>query len=155
MGLDIVKPPPRALTTAAEVGEHGSLIIDWPVVILTLRTGSLSPASTDVLSAFTSELFSLGERFGLVFDFQALDTMPDATVRRRVADFQKENSASFGRYVVADASVINSPIARGLLTAISWLSSPTHPERYFSERADAIAWVREMLAADRAMRSTG
>lgn len=145
MSLEIVDAPPRAVASLEAMAAHCDVRVEWPVVIITATSQVPTLETVDALTALTDELFALEERFALVFDYTKLRELPNAAARRRAAEYQKARAREFRRWVAADASVVNQPLARGLLTAIGWLVEAGHPERVFATRTEALAWAREML----------
>lgn len=147
MALVIYREPPRRIEQAEHFASLGGLILDWPALVV-IPPPVLSKEYVAGLAAISEELFQMQTRFGVVFDLTEMVEMPNAVLRRMLADFKTAHRDNFRRYVVADASVIAQPIARGVRTAISWLSNPVQPEQFFPTRQQALAWVYDRLAAD-------
>ena len=49
------------------------------------------------------------------------------------------------RYVVGLALVVNTPVVRGIITAIQWFIAPPCPVVTFEEKPAAMAWAQERL----------
>lgn len=148
MDLEIVTAPPRPVPGLEAMAEHCDVRVEWPLVIVAATRETPSFDTVQALTRLTDELFELRTEFAFVFDYSRLRELPDAATRRRAAEYQEERAEDFARWVVADASVVNQPLARGLLTAMGWLVEASHPERVFGTRAEAVAWARERLAAE-------
>ena len=73
--------------------------------------------------------------------------MPDATVRRFVAEQQAEVEALYGHLVIGSAVVVGSSVVRGALTAINWIKPTRVPQVFTTTRMDAlvncIAWLEQ------------
>jgi hypothetical protein len=72
--------------------------------------------------------------------------MPDAAMRRAIADLMKGLEAQQSQAVVCSAVIIGSTAAIGVLTALQWLAPPKQPLKYFSSAVDAYAWMRARAA---------
>jgi len=70
-----------------------------------------------------------------------------ARQRRRLAEFEKRFEDHDRRYGVGVALVASNTIVRGLITAVFWLKPPVYPHRFFADRDEALAWLRERLAS--------
>lgn len=70
-----------------------------------------------------------------------------ATQRKLLADYENDVIPLAKQYVIRLGYVVTKPLIRAALTAYFWiLRPPPYPNRVFSERAAAEAWV---LAAGR------
>jgi hypothetical protein len=105
--------------------------------------------SDEELSAFTAavEAFMADhqEPFAWVVDASAL---VHATARQRqlMSEFEKRTAEHDRRFCLGTALVVDSPIARGIITAVYWLTPPVYPYRTFAKWDDAEKWARERLA---------
>ena len=70
--------------------------------------------------------------------------------RKRMSEFAKTNERTLARVIIATAIVADSPMVRGVITAINWFAPPPYPQRVFSRRAEAETWLRERISLDRA-----
>ena len=71
----------------------------------------------------------------------------DPLLRKFIADWIREHSVALKAVRVATAMVTGSSVARGMLTAIDWLTPPQHARKVFSTMVEAETWAREMLAS--------
>jgi hypothetical protein len=71
-----------------------------------------------------------------------------ATARQRqlMGEFEKRTAEHDRKYCLGTALVVASPVARGIITAVYWLSPPVYPYRTFARWDDAEKWARERLA---------
>lgn len=72
---------------------------------------------------------------------------PNALQRKQVADMYKAHPDLVKRNWLGTAFVTDSPIARGALTAVTWLIPQPHPVKVFSKYAEGEAWAQEQLRA--------
>jgi hypothetical protein len=73
------------------------------------------------------ELLSRGKRWLHLVDIRLVTRLPDARARAVVSAETAALSDLSARFNAGTATVISSPIVRGILTAIHWLSPPPHP----------------------------
>jgi hypothetical protein len=67
--------------------------------------------------------------------------MPSAVQRKKITDIL--GSRRDLHIIGGHAFVSNSPMGRGLLTAINWVIRPPFEESVFSRPVDAIAWLAQ------------
>lgn len=65
--------------------------------------------------------------------------------RKMQADYIREGLPISRIYLKAIGYVAESAMKRGAITAIHWLVKPASPSRIFPTRAEAEAWLRELL----------
>ena len=120
----------------------------FPVIYLEVRDG----ASIDELRGMFDVLRAAGKR-GMrhvtLTDSSTVKAMPDATVRRFVAEQQSEVEALYGHLVIGSAVVVSSGIVRGALTAINWLKPTKVPQVFTTTRVDATIQCIRWLESER------
>lgn len=105
--------------------------------------------SDEELLAFTAavETYMTAHRspFAWVVDASAL---VHATARQRqlMSEFEKRTADHDRRYCLGTALVVAGPVARGIITAVYWLSPPVYPYRTFAKWDEAETWARAQLA---------
>jgi hypothetical protein len=92
-------------------------------------------------------LFARRSKFVVICDLCAIGKVPDALMRKRLADVLnrpdfKERQAT---YQVGSANLIASAAIRAALTGLLWLWHPSSPMATPSTRAEAIKWALERL----------
>ncbi len=85
-------------------------------------------------------------RNAAVFDATEAGHLP-ARQRRMQAEWLKTHRSMLQRYSVGSAFVMPSPIVRGALTAILWITDMPGPHTVVESRELAEAWAREQLRA--------
>ena len=88
------------------------------------------------------------EQIAVLVSMSMLTQVP-AAQRRRLAELEQRVEDHDREYLVACALVAETPIVRGLATAVFWLKPPVYPYRFFADRDEAMTWLREQLAAAR------
>jgi hypothetical protein len=106
----------------------------------------------DSFLAVAEEALARRERFAAVIDLTG--NRADAVRRRRLAAWSEEHRAEVRLRVAAIGVVAGGAFERGVLTALLWLTRPPMPVRAFSAPADALAWVRGVLASERPPRAS-
>jgi hypothetical protein len=85
------------------------------------------------------------EPYGVVVDLTHVLRAPPA-VRRAFADQDKRMAEFDRKFCAASALVVPNVFARGVVTAIFWLSPPVYPYKFFATVADGQQWVKQQLA---------
>jgi hypothetical protein len=92
----------------------------------------------------TRAVFRRRKRFVLFVD--ASNTKLSAQQRKQMVTLMKESEAEFQRWVACAAIVVRSALARGTLTALSWMMRPPFEQKVFSNPDDAMTWSLERAA---------
>jgi len=92
------------------------------------------------------ELLRARRPFSIVLDTRGMQQSPDARVRKVISDRLLAQRAARQAYLRGEASVIESVLVRGGLTAIYWLSSPGYPWKIFGNMPEAVKWARAQLS---------
>ena len=105
------------------------VVVDWPPVM----------TAEDVDAHFVEirALASRTEALGIVVDM-TLSGTPAAPLRRHAARQLEQSYAVAGRRIVGVAHVITSPLVRGMLSAVYWLSPPPFRTVVVGSRTEAI-----------------
>lgn len=112
----------------------------WPLAIFE-SPGPLSPSEIDA-DSFYAELtrcLKKRERFATLHDIR--NTRPDASRRRRFAQWVKDNDAELRLRLAAHAVVVDSGFQRGMITAILWMTPSPCPMKVFGDREEAERWL--------------
>ena len=121
---------------------------EWPIFVVTLPRTALSP------TAFQTHLDRCGEPYKRGQPFCMLvtgDHPPLSAVQRKaVADAMKDHDRRHPGLMRGCAIVHRSAIARGVITAVTWLAPPPYPLAAFADMPKAKAWLRKLLVAARA-----
>ncbi len=98
-----------------------------------------------VLAELEDELRS-GAPYVLIFDLSHA-SLPSATQRQKLAAHIRNNEPSIRRWVRGLGVILTSPLARGVVTAIFWVSPPPVAHRFFTTRAEATPWAQSLVEA--------
>jgi hypothetical protein len=115
----------------------------WPLVVVHFPP-KWERADWDASIEEVRALLARGERFALISNTIGSQT-PNASERRRTADFFEANEAALRATVAGWAIATDSVLARGAITAITWLRAPPFPSATFATMAQAEAWCRAQL----------
>jgi hypothetical protein len=85
-------------------------------------------------------------RYVLFFDFTHAG-MPNAMQRQTIAAQMRRNTEKIRRRVRGIGLVLSSPVARGMVTAIFWITPPPVTYRIVATRPEAIAWADSLVEA--------
>jgi hypothetical protein len=75
--------------------------------------------------------------------------MTSATQRRLMAEAEKRMQPRDKEFCVGTAIVLSSSIARGVVTAVYWLTPPVYPYTFCSTPEQGQAWAQAKLAGSR------
>lgn len=115
------------------VWERGGIVVDsthWPVLLETMPV--VFPNDDATLDAWMAHVEALmashASPFVMVVDASATKQTANAHARKRMADWLA-GSAAYEKYCLATIYVVSSPLIRGALTAIHWLTGqmPARP----------------------------
>jgi hypothetical protein len=71
----------------------------------------------------------------------------DARHRTLWGEWHEQNRKPLQTYCVGLAITLDSPVTRGLMTAISWFSKDPYPLKYVPDANVGRAWARERVAS--------
>lgn len=106
--------------------------------------GTVSPGDVDV---FVRHIRETRPRPGLVMvDLMHDISTPSASERRQIADAVRDTLTGI-KIIAGHVVVTNSPVARGVLTAVNWIVKTPFPETTSSTPAAGLAWARAQSPA--------
>jgi len=118
----------------------------WPIVKAAATESVRDDAALDRFYVALDAILARGEPFASVLDLRG--AYSNAARRSRFAAWQKQNDPEIRRYCRAQAVVAPSAVQRGVVTAALWVKEPVVPVKVFSTEADAMDWVRDVLAKE-------
>ena len=106
--------------------------------------------SGDLLWVFEEfeELLRGDERYAIIIDASGISTAPDPLQRKIMAEFEDVHRDATARVNVGVATVITSPLVRGVAKAMSWIARRPAPEAYVGSTHAASTWCLERLKAE-------
>lgn len=121
-----------------------------PIVLLRCAP-QLGAGAAAELDAGFERLFARRARFAMVCDLREVRSVPDALVRKRLADVlnRPDFREQQGRYQVGSANVIASAPIRAALTALLWLWTPPSPMTVVPDLDEAARWSIGRLREER------
>lgn len=93
-------------------------------------------------------VFAAPTRHALVVDTTTIEKIPDATLRRRMKEFEDGRRPIIRDKNIGSAIVLSNAVVRGAYTALRWISPQPAPNKAFSNLRDAARWCVEGIAAD-------
>lgn len=108
--------------------------------------------SVDELEELFNELTKLldkrpGKHVTLT-DTTAMRTMPDAKVRRYVADRQGAHNEKYAARALGAVIIVDSALVRGALTAINWIRPLAERQEYVATKLEGMQVCVRWLEAD-------
>lgn len=114
----------------------------WPLALLVLPA-NMKELDLEPLARSLERLFARRERFVSLTDASVVASLPDAKGRSALGAWTKSIEPLSKRWLVANALVVPSPIARGVLTAIQWIAPPVVPTAACASAEDACRHLAE------------
>ena len=119
----------------------------WPLVLVTMP-GQLQVEDIVYLQESYEAVFAAPTRHALVVDTTTLETIPDATLRRRMKEFEDGRRPIIRERNIGSAIVLSNSLVRGAFTALRWISPQPAPNKAFANVRDAARWCDEGIEAD-------
>lgn len=116
----------------------------WPFVI-TVLPATLSEDFTTRYFAKQAEFLQRAQPWVHLVDIRPLCRIPDARIRALIGEHTKRLEHLSARYNRGTALVLESPLARGVLTAIHWISPPTYRFASVATPAEGVEYLRTEL----------
>ncbi len=117
-----------------------------PIVVVTFVGGATDAEFHDYLARMEQLVIERREINCTILDATAAGNTP-AVQRRMQADWLKRNEDLLRQWSAGTAFVITSPIVRGLLTAIFWMSPMAAPHTIVASLDEAEHWAASQLRA--------
>ncbi len=127
-------------------GDMARVLIDdsqWPLVLITWPEHPVTDEDVDVFVAERRKQVPRGKHVTLHLTEGGSGLR--SRQRRRMAEYLREDAELVRGRLLASALVARNPVIRGMITALSWLTSPPFTQRVFADRASAEAWLSEVL----------
>ncbi len=105
---------------------------------------TIGPGVIEELLAELETQVRCGVRYVLIFDLTHA-AIPNALQRQKLAAHVRDNEQDIRRSVRSVGVVLTSPLVRGIVTAIFWVSPPPMPYRFFATRAEAASWAQVLV----------
>ena len=128
--------------------QYATFVDLWPVVIIEAPEIS-TVESIEYFCEKQGELFKRRERFATVHDMTRMRGILDAKARKVVGDWTKDNEHEIKRWHVASASVCDSALIRGVITAVHWFVKPPSPQIVTGSMRAGIDFVVDELRKER------
>jgi hypothetical protein len=119
----------------------------WPLVLVTMP-GQLQVEDIVYLQESYEAVFAAPTRHALVVDTTTLESIPDATLRRRMKEFEDGRRPIIRERNIGSGIVLSNSLVRGAYTALRWISPQPAPNKAFANVRDAARWCVEGIEAD-------
>ena len=119
----------------------------WPLVQVTMPP-VIQLDDIDYLQESYEHVFAARTRHALIVDTTTIEKIPDATLRRRMKDFEDGRRPIIREKNIGSAIVLSNSLVRGAYTALRWISPQPAPNKAFSNVRDAARWCVEGIEAD-------
>lgn len=119
----------------------------WPLVLVSMPA-QLQVEDIIYLQESYEHVFAAPTRHALVVDTTTLESIPDATLRRRMKEFEDGRRPIIRERNIGSAIVLSNSLARGAYTALRWISPQPAPNKAFANVRDAARWCVEGIESD-------
>ena len=117
----------------------------FPLVVTEWPEGAVTDPELEEWLAASVALWERGPQLALHVGMRA--TGLTSVQRKRMGEFSKLHARRLAEVVIATAIVSDSPLVRGIVTAINWVAPPPFPQRTFARRTEATQWLHEQRAS--------
>jgi len=119
----------------------------WPLILISM------PATIQVddivyLQRSYEAVFAAPNRHALIVDTTSIESIPDATLRRRMKEFEDSRRVIIREKNIGSAVVLSNALVRGAYTALRWISPQPAPNKGFANLRDAARWCIQGIKAD-------
>ena len=119
----------------------------WPLVHVTMPA-VIETADITYLQESYEHVFAAPTRHALIVDTTTIERTPDATLRKKMKEFEDGRRAIIRDKNIGSAIVLSNALVRGAYTALRWISPQPAPNKAFSNIRDAARWCVEGIEAD-------
>ena len=119
----------------------------WPLVLV-IMPPTLQVEDIAYLQQSYEHVFAAPTRHALIVDTSTLESIPDATLRRRMKEFEDSKRPIIRERNIGSAIVLSNSVVRGAFTALRWISPQPAPNKAFANVCYAARWCIEGIEAD-------
>ena len=119
----------------------------WPLVLVTMP-GELHLDDIGYLQDSYEAVFAAPKRHALIVDTSPLVSVPDATLRKRMKEFEDGRRSIIRAKNFGSAIVLWSWFVRGAYTALRWISPQPAPNKAFPDVREAARWCIQGIEDD-------
>ena len=119
----------------------------WPLVLVTMPP-AIELQDIEYLQQSYESVFAAPTRHALIVDTTTIESIPDATLRRRMKEFEDGRRPIIREKNIGSAIVLSNSLVRGAFTALRWISPQPAPNKAFSNVRDAARWCIDGIQAD-------
>ena len=109
---------------------------------------TIEVADITYLQESYEHVFAAPTRHALIVDTTTIEQIPDATLRRKMKEFEDGRRPIIRDKNIGSAIVLSNALVRGAYTALPWISPQPAPNKAFSNVRDAARWCIEGIQAD-------
>lgn len=130
-------PPPMLRPEFEKAGARLYLGL-WPLVVIDLPTADRATYEA-IFTEVERRVFAKRQPYVIVTDTRRVSAIPTADVRKYMADWMKQHEKD--NTSLGSATIVESSLVRGALTALYWLFEPPTPQYVAKDWRDAHAWA--------------
>jgi hypothetical protein len=119
----------------------------WPLVVIGMPPVMVDDDVTYMRQCY-EHVFAAPTRHALLVDTTKIVRVPDATMRRRMKEFEDSRRPIIAQKNIGSAIVIQNAIVRGAYTALRWISPQPAPNKAFPTVEAAALWCVQGIEED-------
>ena len=119
----------------------------WPLVLVSMPS-AVRLEDIVYLQESYEHVFAAPTRHALIVDTTPIKEIPDATLRRRMKDFEDSRRPIIQEKNIGSAIVLSNSLVRGAYTALRWISPQPAPNKAFANVRDAARWCVQGIETD-------
>lgn len=123
----------------------------WPLVVVRWPDGPITDEAIERYLRVAIGHMKRGRHFVLHLTVRVAGL--DARQRRTFAEHIELHRSTLKAKVGGAAIVVDSAIARGVITAVNWIAPPPFPQRVFATEGEAEAYLAQLIAAEQTRRA--
>lgn len=119
----------------------------WPLALVTIPP-VMTLDDIAYLQDSYEQIFAAPNRHALIVDTSRIEKIPDATLRRRMKEFEDARRQIIRKKNIGSAVILSNSLVRGAYTALRWISPQPAPNKAFANVRDAARWCIEGIESD-------
>lgn len=117
----------------------------WPILYVRFPSTPLDDEGVQYFIDRYSAIIELRIPFVAIIDSRGLSNAIGASERKKLTEWFDVSGPLAGEHHYGIAVLLNNPIVRGALKAVTWVKPVPVPIKPFASLADAAPWLREIM----------
>lgn len=118
----------------------------WPIAVFTLGEATTDDDWRGMFAHYEA-FYTRRQLFHAITDASRARSFPTPAQRKLIAELSRDHEPRSRKWCVGGATVLTSAVARGVLTAITWLAPPVYKLTYHATLDEAVDEASRTLQA--------